>query len=63
MENVKTKILQYPRGDNAGGVLDIDFCPTISTSGFQHNVWVIIYEKKSETDIARSQPRLKRKDY
>lgn len=36
---------QYPRGDNKGGVLNTKICPTISTSSWQHNCFLIeIYE-------------------
>lgn len=47
----KYKMYQYPRGDNPGGVLDTDICPTISCSSWQHNCFLIeiIYEQQ-ETD-------------
>lgn len=32
---------QYPRGNNDGGRLDTDVCPTISTSSWQYNVFLI----------------------
>lgn len=41
------KMWQYPRGVNPGGVLNIDYCPTISTSSWQNNCFLIeIYEDK-----------------
>lgn len=48
----KVKILQYPRGVNKGGVIDLDYCPTISTSSFQHNCFLIVfYEKKDNSEV------------
>lgn len=35
------KFYQYPRGDNKGGVLDVDVCPTISCNSWQHNCFLI----------------------
>ena len=35
------KFFQYPRGDNGGGVLDVEVCPTISTSSWQNNCFLI----------------------
>ena len=47
MKQKKVKILQYPRGVNkGGGVISIDYCPTISTSSFQHNCFLIVYESE-----------------
>ena len=42
----KVKILQYPRGVNKGGGISIDYCPTISTSSFQHNCFLIVYDSE-----------------
>lgn len=49
----KVKILQYPRGVNKRGVIDLDYCPTISTSSFQHNCFLIVYdiEKKDNSEV------------
>ena len=47
----KIKILQYPRGVNNVGVISIDYCPTISTSSFQHNCFLIVYEKKDNQEV------------
>ena len=46
MKQKKVKILQYPRGVNKGGVISIDYCPTISTSSFQHNCFLIVYDSE-----------------
>ena len=46
MKQRKIKILQYPRGVNKGGVISIDYCPTISTSSFQHNCFLIVYDSE-----------------
>ena len=45
---------QYPRGCNRGGVLNIDICPTISTSSWQHNCLLIEleYEQQKTGDDA-----------
>ena len=51
MKQRKVKILQYPRGVNKGGVISIDYCPTISTSSFQHNCFLIVYEKKDNSKV------------
>lgn len=32
---------QYPRGNNDGGRLDTDVCPTVTTNAWQHNVFLI----------------------
>ena len=32
---------QYPRGVNMGGVLNTEYCPTISTSSWQNNCFLI----------------------
>ena len=38
------KMWQYPRGVNPGGVLNINYCPTISTSSWQNNCFLIEIE-------------------
>lgn len=38
------KFWQYPRGDNMGGVLDVQNCPTISSSSWEQNCFLIEYE-------------------
>lgn len=35
------KMYQYPRGTNEGGFLDTDICPTISSSSWQNNCFLI----------------------
>ena len=35
------KMYQYPRGVNEGGILDTDVCPTISSSSWQNNCFLI----------------------
>ena len=48
-EIVDYKFWQYPRGENKGGVLNVDVCPTISCSSFQHNCLLIeIYKEEKE---------------
>ena len=40
---MKVTIYQYPRGNNNGGILKTDTLPTISSSSFQNNVFLITY--------------------
>lgn len=47
---MKYAILQYPRGANKGGVLEIDICPTISVSSFQNNCCLIEYENAEKKE-------------
>ena len=55
MKQKKVKILQYPRGVNkGGGVISVNYCPTISTSSFQNNCFLIVYEKKDNSEIRES---------
>lgn len=42
------KLWQYPRGANKGGVLDVDVCPTISTSSWENNCLLIEYEDQED---------------
>ena len=51
MKQRKVKILQYPRGVNKGGVISIDYCPTIFTSSVEHNCCMIVYEKKDNSEV------------
>jgi DNA (cytosine-5)-methyltransferase 1 len=51
----KTKMFQYPRGENKGGILEVDACPTITTCSWENNcmlveddVRVFDYYNKSE---------------
>lgn len=37
----KYKMYQYPRGVNKGGILKHDHCPTISTSSWQNNCFLV----------------------
>jgi hypothetical protein len=32
---------QYPRGENKGGILDTDLCPTITINAWEQNVFLI----------------------
>ena len=32
---------QYPRGENKGGILDADLCPTITINAWEQNVFLI----------------------
>lgn len=52
------KMWQYPRGVNLGGVLNVDYCPTISTSSWQNNCFLI--EIKYEN--IKSRKRLEESD-
>jgi hypothetical protein len=48
-EVIEYRFYQYPRGDNRGGVLDVDICPTISCSSWQHNCFLIeIYKENND---------------
>lgn len=38
------KFYQYPRGVNPGGVLKVQCCPTISTSSWENNCFLIEIE-------------------
>ena len=38
---MKYRMYQYPRGVNKGGVLNIEYCPTISRSSWQNNCLLI----------------------
>ena len=42
------KIFQYPRGVNRGGILDIEYSPTISCSHWENNCMLVEYE---DTDM------------
>lgn len=42
-KNREYKFFQYPRGANPGGALKVDCCPTISTSSWTHNCFLIEY--------------------
>jgi hypothetical protein len=47
MKPKEYKFLQYPRGANRGGVLDVEICPTISCSSWENNCFLIeIYEEQ-----------------
>lgn len=47
MKPIEYKFLQYPRGANKGGVLDVEICPTISCSSWENNCFLIeIYEEQ-----------------
>lgn len=35
------RFYQYPRGENKGGILDTDFCPTITINAWEQNVFLI----------------------
>jgi hypothetical protein len=41
---IEYRFLQYPRGVNGGGMLDVTECPTISTSSWQNNCFLIEIE-------------------
>lgn len=51
---MKIKILMYPRG-NRGGVMDVDVCPTITTSSWDNNYFIIEYGTEINTDTLPSQ--------
>lgn len=49
MKPTTYKMYQYPRGVNRGGILDVDICPTISCSSWEHNCLLIeIYEAEGD---------------
>ena len=35
------RMYQYPRGVNKGGVLNIEYCPTISRSSWENNCLLV----------------------
>lgn len=42
----KVLLYQYPMGHNKGGILSLDYLPTITTSSFENNLYLIeIYEE------------------
>lgn len=45
------RFIQYPRGDNKGGVLDTDICPTITVCSWQHNVLLMEKEEDDEEHL------------
>lgn len=48
---MRYKFFQYPRGVNKGGVLNTEICPTISTSSWENNCFLIeIYEDTETKD-------------
>ena len=51
MKNMEYKMLQYPRGVNRGGVLDIEYCPTISCSSWQNNCLLVEIKEDEREDI------------
>jgi site-specific DNA-cytosine methylase len=42
---MRYKFFQYPRGVNKGGVLNTEICPTISTSSWENNCFLIEIEE------------------
>ena len=50
MKPKEYKFLQYPRGANRGGVLDVEICPTISCSSWENNCFLIEIYGGQETD-------------
>ena len=51
------RMYQYPRGDNEGGVLKTDTCPTISSSSWQTNCFLIEIEDGNIAEQAVSHPQ------
>lgn len=48
---MRYKFFQYPRGVNKGGVLNTEICPTISTSSWENNCFLIeIYDGQEADD-------------
>lgn len=47
---MRYKFFQYPRGVNKGGVLNTEICPTISTSSWENNCFLIEIDE-TERDI------------
>ena len=48
MKNMEYKMLQYPRGVNKGGILDIEYSPTISCSSWQNNCLLVEIEDNND---------------
>lgn len=46
---MKIKILQLGHGYNGGGILDGDICPSITTSSWHHNNFIIEYGTEGDT--------------
>ena len=42
---MRYKFFQYPRGVNKGGILNTEICPTISTSSWENNCFLIEIEE------------------
>ena len=45
------RMYQYPRGVNKGGILNIEYCPTISRSSWQNNCLLIEIKEDEREDI------------
>lgn len=43
---IEYKFYQYPRGANKGGILKTEICPTISTSSWENNCFLVEMEEK-----------------
>ena len=55
MKPIEYKFLQYPRGANKGGTLDVDICPTISCSNWEYNcVLIKIYGQETDDPTPKS---------
>jgi DNA (cytosine-5)-methyltransferase 1 len=48
----KTKMFQYPRGENKGGILEVDACPTITTCSWENNCMLVEDEVKIAVNSA-----------
>lgn len=48
---MRYKFFQYPRGVNKGGVLNTEICPTISTSSWENNCFLIEIEECDSTEV------------
>lgn len=49
-EKMRYKFFQYPRGVNKGGILNTEICPTISTSSWENNCFLVEIYDGQETD-------------
>lgn len=51
MKKMEYKMYQYPRGVNNGGLLNIDYCPTISCSSWENNCLLVEIKEDEREDI------------
>lgn len=58
---MKIQLYQYPRGKNKGGILCLDYLPTITISSFENNLFLIEikeYEETNNSNKSNARPHL-----